>query len=450
MTDTKQLLQRIAALRTRLSESAGSNPDALADKVERGGEHNALLEGSLRSADPAPATVPATLRLTGRGARLLHKGRELLQALRKVADDPEYHEGGDLAPRHREGVAMIEVVLRTVQAMPASVSAQLRMCDGLEVVLREVEERIAVLDTILAQRRQAATQIDELADCLRCLASQRPIRLPALQALADTILAEAIEDRPLRFLHASPAEPARFAAAHGLTTAQVLARLVHDDANWQPQAQLAVMAALVHDVGMTRVPAKVLLTEGPLDADQRRLIEKHTVVAEAMLQKLWPGGGWQVEAATCHHERNDGTGYPRGRQRLELAEFVRLLAVCDVYAALGCPRPHRPAFDTRTALTETLLLAERGYLDKDAAERLLRLSFYPVGSAIELNDGAIGIVVATHPSAVCMAHPDRPIVHLTGESWPIVVDLLAHKDRSILRGLTAAKRAAKLPPRFMV
>ena len=182
-------------------------------------------------------------------------------------------------------------------------------------------------------------------------------------------MTEARAGAQLHFFHTSAAEPARFAAAHGINVAQVLGGILKDDSEWQPQLQLAVMAALVHDVGMVCVPADVLMTQGPLDADERRLIEKHTTVAEAMLAKLWPGGGWSIEAARDHHERNDGTGYPLGQRAIQLSEYVRLLAVCDVYAALCAPRPHRPAFDTRTALTETLMLAERDYLDRAAAER---------------------------------------------------------------------------------
>jgi HD-GYP domain-containing protein (c-di-GMP phosphodiesterase class II) len=470
MTDTKELLQKIAALRMRLNTNAEPTGvwdplRAIEDKVQRGTVHNALIESSLRSAEPAP-TMPAALRLTGRGARLLRKGRELLQALRTIAEDAEYQrsdclpsssgkavggEGADaLQQLHREGMAMIEVVLRTVQAMPASVSAQLRMCDGLEVVLGEVEERVTLLHGSLAQRTRTSARIDELADYLRRLASLQPVGLAPLQALADAIVEEAKAGQPLRFLHASPIDPSRFAAAHSLTVAQVLARLLLDDAEWQGQLQLAIMAALVHDVGMTRVPPDLLLTQGPLDSDQRRLIEKHTTVAEAMLTSLWPGGGWPIEAATCHHERNDGTGYPLGRQEINLPSIVRLLAVCDVYAALCAARPHRPAFDTRTALTETLMLAERDYLDKPSAERLLGLSFYPVGSAVELNDGAVGLVIATHPGSLGMTHPDRPIVHLETDAqgqpldWPTVVDLLQHKDRNILRSLNAAERRAVL------
>lgn len=454
MTETKELLQRIAALRVRLNSAAEPTlsvraPDAeraIENKVRTGAAHSALLESTLRAAEPGePSAPPTSLHLTGRGARLLRKGRELLQALRKVADDADFQGTSDeeLSEWHRDGMAMIEVVLRTVQAMPASISAQLRLCDGLEVVLREVEERITSLCTKLGARKRTNARIDQLADYLRCVAAKRPVGLEPLQATADLLIAEAKAKQPLRFLYAEPSDPSRFAAAHGLTVAQVLARLLVDDAEWQPQLQLVVMAALVHDIGMTRVPAAVLLTAGPLDADQRRLLEKHTIVAEEMLESLWPGGGWPIEAATCHHERNDGTGYPLGKQEIQIASIVRLMAVCDVYAALCAPRPYRKAFDTRTALTETLLLAEREYLDKAAAERLLLLSFYPVGSTVELNDGAVGRVIATHPGALGMAHPDRPIVHLTADAhghpfeWPVKVDLLEQKDRSILRSLRA-------------
>ncbi len=462
MTDTKELLQRIAALRVRLGANGEPTPpeplQAVEEKVQRGAVHNALIESSLRSAGGSDPATPATLRLTSRGARLLRKGRELLQALRKIADDADYQQADNadaLAHWHRDGMAMIEVVLRTVQALPASVSAQLRLCDGLEAVLHEVEERITLLCCSLGQRKRTSARIDELADYLRCLAAQRPVGLAPLQKLADLVHDEAKAGQPLRFLHASPADPSRFAAAHSLTVAQVLARLMLDDVEWQAQLQLAVMAALVHDVGMTRVPASVLLTQGPLDADQRRLIEKHTTVAEPMLTTLWPGGGWPIEAATCHHERNDGTGYPLGKPEIHLPDIVRLLSVCDVYAALCAPRPHRAAFDTRTALTEALLLAERGYLDKPAAERLLLLSFYPVGSAVELNDGATGLVIATHRGTAGMTHPDRPIVHLATDAqgqpldWPMVVDLLEHKDRGILRSLSAEERATLLAKRYL-
>lgn len=466
MTDTKELLQRIAALRTRLNSgaepapavSAAADPlHAVAEKVQRGAMHNTLIESSLRSAEATEPAIAPTLRLTARGARLLRQGRDALQALRKIADDPAYQDAGandTLTAWHQQATALIEVVLRMAQGFPAAVSAQLRLCEGLEILLTEVDRRTTLLCEGLSARKRTSAGIDELAGCLRQLAVNQAVSLTPLQGMADRIIAQARAAEPLRFLYAAPADPARFAAAHGLTAAQVMARVLLDDAEWQSGLQLAIIAALVHDIGMVRVPADVLLTAGPLSDDQRRLIEKHTTASTEMLHKLWPGGGWQVEAARDHHERNDGTGYPLGRRDIQVSDYAKLLAVCDVYAALCAPRPHRPAFDTRTALTETLLLAERDYLDKKWAERLLLLSFYPVGSVVELSDGMIGLIVGTHPGERGMTHPGQPIVQLVLDAdrkplaWPPLVDLLEQRERSIVRSLNAEERAAMLGKHF--
>jgi hypothetical protein len=135
------------------------------------------------------------VRLTARGARVLRQGKELLQSLRAIANDTEYEQTDEpdrMRLMHREAIAMIEVVLRTVQAMPASVSGQLRICDGLEVVITEVRQRVDGLHHALTQRRRTAARIEELADQLRRLAGQLPVNLAPLQAMADAIRAATI------------------------------------------------------------------------------------------------------------------------------------------------------------------------------------------------------------------------------------------------------------------
>src|SRR5207302_1036318 len=156
------------------------------------------------------------------------------------------------------------------------------------------------------------------------------------------------------------------------------------------------LAALVHDVGMLRVPLEILVHPGSLNDEQKRAVERHTQIGADLAARLLPNGAWLAEATGGHHERLDGTGYPGGLRDGHIAPLTRLLAVCDVYAALRAPRPHREARSTRTALADTLLLADQGALDPREAERLLLLSFYPPGTVVELADGAVGLVVATH------------------------------------------------------
>jgi len=198
----------------------------------------------------------------------------------------------------------------------------------------------------------------------------------------------------------------------------------------------------------------MLAQPGPLDDAQRRALEAHTCAGADILTRLLPGGAWLAEAAGGHHERLDGTGYPAGLRDQQIAPLTRLVAVCDVYAALCSPRPHRPGLDTRTALTDTLLLAEQGNLDRFQAERLLQLSFYPVGSVVELSDGAVGLVVATHLSRRDLNTPARPVLALLtdGDGLPVPrphhVDLAQCVSRSIVRTLPRIERSELLAGRY--
>jgi HD-GYP domain-containing protein (c-di-GMP phosphodiesterase class II) len=239
-----------------------------------------------------------------------------------------------------------------------------------------------------------------------------------------------------------------------LTVARVIARVARRDPEFQARPLEPVLAALLHDVGMLRVPVEVLLQPGPLNADQRRTIEGHVRLSTELVTRLLPGGDWLIDASAGHHERPDGTGYPNGVREVHLAPLTRLLAVCDVYSSLCTPRPHRPACETRTALTDTLLLAEKGALDRYHAERLLQLSFYPVGSAVELADGSVGVVVATHTGLRDLNLPARPVVALLidakGEIVPVSrhLDLAQCEGHSIVRSLSANERHQLLGKRY--
>jgi HD-GYP domain-containing protein (c-di-GMP phosphodiesterase class II) len=470
MNDTQVLLSKIAALRQRLAEGlvrdAGAAAATLLDgdadpvrvlekKVAEGARQHVLLDTSLRQlSGSADAALPA--RLTARAARLLRRAGELLGKLRTLDDGPlpELDEDDPAAVLYRETLAMTDTVLRTVQAFPEAPSAQLRLCEGLEVIIGVAADRLTALTAAVAQRRRERGRIDALAELLTALVSGRPVEMAPLNSLAEAVLDDTQQALPLRWLYRGPEEPARFAAAHSLNTAQVIARLTRHDPDWRGRLLEPILAALLHDVGMARVPAEVLVKPGPLTDEERRAVEAHTALGADALARLAPEAPWLAEAAAGHHERLDGAGYPAGLRDLQVKPLVRLLAVCDVYAALASPRPHRPALEPRTALTDTLLLAEKGALDRHEAERLLLLSFYPAGTAVELADGALGVVVATHASRRDLSAPARPVVALVTDSRgqplasPAHVDLGECDGRSILRSLPAAERRELLGKRY--
>jgi HD-GYP domain-containing protein (c-di-GMP phosphodiesterase class II) len=110
------------------------------------------------------------------------------------------------------------------------------------------------------------------------------------------------------------------------------------------------VGGLLHDVGKLSVPLAILRKPGPLDDDEFAEIRRHPVAGRRLLEEL---GGFPEAVrrlVSDHHERLDGTGYPRGVSGADLTIETRVLAACDVYDALVSDRVYRAAWTPERAL----------------------------------------------------------------------------------------------------
>ena len=139
-------------------------------------------------------------------------------------------------------------------------------------------------------------------------------------------------------------------------------------------------AALLHDVGKSRIPTEILNKPGHLDQNERAEMMKHPVLGHAMLLE----GSYQPEmlaVVRSHHELLDGSGYPDGLSGRQIPDLVRLVTICDIYAALIERRPYKAAKTMQEAFA--ILTSMRGKLDMD----LLR-AFRPIAEAASELQGA--------------------------------------------------------------
>lgn len=147
---------------------------------------------------------------------------------------------------------------------------------------------------------------------------------------------------------------------HTLMVFALSCLLARDLGHGRREILLEASAGPLHDIGKITVPLPVLKKTTPLTRSERRLLEHHPIAGHVLLcHYLGDPRRFASKVARNHHERKDGSGYPRGiRLKDRLLEIV---AACDVYDALISPRPYRQvSYDNRTAIEEITAMAERG------------------------------------------------------------------------------------------
>jgi HD-GYP domain-containing protein (c-di-GMP phosphodiesterase class II) len=198
-------------------------------------------------------------------------------------------------------------------------------------------------------------------------------------------------------------------------------------------------SALLHDIGMSRVPTAIWQKAGTLDQGEHLAIQRHTVAGADILHDI-RGISFMAElVAYQHHERHDGSGYPKGRKGVGICEYARIVAMTDVYAAMTSRRPYRDRILGYEAM-KYILSSSATLFDPNVVKAFLRcMSLYPIGSLVEISNGMEGVVVAANP-----LFPYRPLIKITrdgagretGDDGD-VVDLLKEKSLGIIRQIAS-------------
>jgi HD-GYP domain-containing protein (c-di-GMP phosphodiesterase class II) len=135
-------------------------------------------------------------------------------------------------------------------------------------------------------------------------------------------------------------------------------------------------AGLVHDLGRLGVPNAVWDKPGPLGHTETERVRLHPYLTERMLT-CSPALAPLAAVAVQHHERLDGSGYPRGLSGGALSPEGRVLAAADFYRSRTEPRPHRPARSAGEAAAQLRAEARAGRMDSGAAEAVLSAAGHP-------------------------------------------------------------------------
>ncbi len=161
-----------------------------------------------------------------------------------------------------------------------------------------------------------------------------------------------------------------------------------------PVEQISLLGylGLMQDIGKLRVPDEILAKRDRLSPAELQEARKHVEHSVAILRETSGLPPQLQELAALHHERLDGSGYPKGMK--EIGMLGSIAAIADTFDALTTRRPYAEAVSPSTALS--MLYKWRGTaFDAGLVEQFIRcIGIFPLGSVVELNSGEVGIVIA--------------------------------------------------------
>jgi len=128
-------------------------------------------------------------------------------------------------------------------------------------------------------------------------------------------------------------------------------------------------AGLLHDLGYVDAPMAAVLKDGALNAEEYSIIKQHVTKTRRMLERCFPGARFPEWAAN-HHERLDGGGYPHHLSGPDLDKGSRIVAIADIFQALGQPRPYRDRKSAADVIRIMRAMVNDGQLDGDIFDRL--------------------------------------------------------------------------------
>jgi len=313
------------------------------------------------------------------------------------------------------------------------------------------EQRRAMVEELPRARKAFSESESVLANVIGDLRKGRAPELKQVAGAVDSMVDSMLDNPDALMWIARLREEDLNTYNHGVKVALYLVALGrHLGFPKQELAHLGQIGMLA-DIGKTKVPRSILEKPGMLTPSEFEKVREHVSLALDVFVD-----GPQLPTPVMigiaqHHERIDGSGYPRGLKGDAISVYGKMAAIADSFAALITPRAYANASAPQDALMNLYEWSGTSFHEPMVEQFVQAVGVFPVGSMIELTSGEIGVVVAHNrvrrlePKVLILSNPDKsPLAQPEERDLFLEGKKKDHKPSRIARGLPAGAFGFKL------
>lgn len=195
------------------------------------------------------------------------------------------------------------------------------------------------------------------------------------------------------------------------------------------ELQPLFLGALLHDIGKALIPKEIIEKTAPLEVEELSLYNSHPSLGYHYLKENFSNPVAVTNAVLQHHERLDGSGYPKGLTETVISKFAKIIAIADTYDTLTSDTPNSRATSPNEAI-ELLMGSAARHFDYDMVVKFVRCIVpYPEGTYVRINGLKVAVIEKTTPN-----FPMRPTVRIISKDSPdfgTIYDMMVHREMVI-------------------
>jgi len=261
------------------------------------------------------------------------------------------------------------------------------------------KDTVSVADELVVAKSLHSTSVHRLVDVLNSVRQGATLRVPELDIVVDGMVDSVLRNSTAMALLVRMQEIDDYTHAHSLATSMwslIFGRHLGLD---RQSLKLLGLGGLLLDVGKTKLPLQLLQSTGKLTGVAMTHLRSHVQLGVDLLRASDSIDQRVLDMVATHHERFDGSGYPKGLHGNQIPVFGRIAGIVDSYVAMSSNRPYAEAMSSYDAMREFKSLADKSFQAELIEQFIQAIGIFPAGTLVELSTNEIAVVLKEHRSS---------------------------------------------------